>query len=93
MDKNNIITKITPKYKKTNVMIDEIVWEKFKKCSSLLNKNSSEYLRELIEKELSERKNEFEDLYRKEFFDLFERPPPKKLFEDLLEEPKKNKQT
>lgn len=64
MDKNNFRTRVTPKNKKTNLSINPEIWKRFQIFAALKKIGVSEYVMQLIDKELKDKKEEFEKLSR-----------------------------
>lgn len=62
MDKNNFRTRVTPKKKKTNIMVDEDIWERFKYFVRLKKISISDYTMQIVIKELNDKKDELKKL-------------------------------
>ena len=90
MDKNNLLTKLTPKKKKTNVMVEPLIWEKFKRFARLKDKDTSEYMMELVTSELKNKEDEFNELDKKNRIRLDQ--ATKKVWDEEDKNSKKNKQ-
>jgi len=76
--------KIIPRSKKvrTSITVEERIWKKFQQCAALKGKDASEYVMDLIKRELEEKKEEFEHLYNKQHMEWFNHPSNKKLFDN-----------